>query len=215
MSVETFVVDAETRTDEGKGASRRLRHTGKFPAVIYGGSKEPQSITLQQNVMLQRLDNEAFYSHMLDVNVDGVQETVILKDIQWHPYKPVVMHIDFLRVDATSTIKVNVPIHCLGGDVAPGVKAGGIVTHQMTSVEVSCPAGKLPEFIEADISGLELGEAVHLSELKLPEGVVIVELSHGEAHDQSVASVVVTRGGTEEMSEESESEPESEEGAAE
>ncbi len=197
MSVEAFVVDAESRSDEGKGASRRLRHTGKFPAVIYGGSKEPKSITLSQNVMSQQLENEAFYSHILDINVDGEKESAILKDIQWHPYKPIVMHVDFLRVDENTIIKVQVPIHCIGADVAPGVKEGGIVTHQMTSVEVSCPAGKLPEFIEVDISSLELGGTVHLSELKVPADVSIVELSHGEDHDQTVASIVVTRGAVE------------------
>ena len=203
MSVENFVVDAEPRTDEGKGASRRLRRTGQIPAVVYGGNKDAQSISLAHNIMLQHVEHEAFFSHILDVNVAGKTEKAILKDIQWHPYKPTIMHMDFLRVDQSSVIKVHVPVHCIGEDVAPGVKAGGIVTHQLTTVEVSCPAGKLPEYLEADISALELGEAVHLSDIKLPEGVEILELAHGEGHDQSVASVVVTRGGAaEEVTEE-------------
>jgi len=195
MSVENFVVDAEPRTDEGKGASRRLRRTGQFPAVVYGGNKPAQSISLTHNIMLQHVEHEAFFSHILDVNIAGKSEKAILKDIQWHPYKPTIMHVDFLRVDENSIIKVHVPVHCIGEDVAPGVKAGGIVTHQLTTVEVSCPAGKLPEYLEADVSALDLGESVHLSDIKLPEGVVILELAHGEGHDQSVASVVVTRGG--------------------
>jgi len=195
MSVENFVVDAEPRADEGKGASRRLRRTGQFPAVVYGGNKPAQSISLSQNIMLQHVEHEAFFSHILDVNIAGNSEKAILKDIQWHPFKPTIMHVDFLRVDENSVIKVHVPVHCIGEDVAPGVKAGGIVTHQLTTVEVSCPAGKLPEYLEADVSALELGESVHLSDIKLPEGVEILELTHGEEHDQSVASVVVTRGG--------------------
>jgi len=213
MSVENFVVAAEPRADEGKGASRRLRRTGQFPAVVYGGNKPAQSISLSQNVMLQHVEHEAFFSHILDVNVAGQSEKAILKDIQWHPYKPVILHVDFLRVDQNSVIKVQVPVHCIGEDVAPGVKAGGIVTHQLTTVEVSCPAGKLPEYLEADVSALELGESVHLSDIKLPEGVEILELAHGEGHDQSVASVVVTRGGAAE--EESEAAADEGEAAAE
>ncbi len=214
MSVENFVVDAKPRADEGKGASRRLRRTGQFPAVVYGSNKDAQSISLSQNTMLQHVEHEAFFSHILDVNVAGKVEKAILKDMQWHPYKPIIMHMDFLRVDASSVIKVHVPVHCIGGDVAPGVKAGGIVTHQMTTVEVSCPAGKLPEYLEADVSKLEVGETVHLSDIKLPEGVEILELSHGEGHDQSVASVVLTRGGAATEEEEEEGEVATDEGEA-
>ncbi len=215
MSVENFAVDAELRTDEGKGASRRLRRTGQFPAVIYGGNKPAQSISLAHNIMMQHVEHEAFFSHILDVNIAGASEKVVLKDIQWHPYKPVIMHVDFLRVNESSVIKVQVPVHCTGEDVAPGVKAGGIVTHQLSTVEVSCPAGKLPEYLEADISALELGESVHLSDIKLPEGVEILGLAHGEGYDQSVASVVVTRGGSAEAGEEGEATPEEGEAAAE
>ena len=194
MSVETFKFDAESRKDEGKGASRRLRHAGKFPAVIYGGSKDPQSITLEHNIMLQHVEHEAFFSHILDINVDGKTEKAVLKDVQWHVYKPAIVHMDFLRVDENSVIKVAVPVHFVGEEACPGAKAGGVVSHQMNSVEVSCPAGKLPEFIEADVSALNVGDSLHLSEIKLPEGVSIVELSHGEEHDLPVATVVATRG---------------------
>ena len=195
MSVETFVVDAEPRSDEGKGASRRLRRTGQVPAVLYGGSKDPQSISLPHNVILQHVEHEAFFSHILTVNVGGQPEKAILKDIQWHAYKPAIMHMDFQRVDESTVIKVHVPVHFVGEDVAPGVKAGGIVTHQLTTVEVSCPAGKLPEYVEADVSALELGGSLHLSDIKLPEGVSILELAHGEEHDLPVAGIVATRGG--------------------
>ncbi len=215
MSVENFVVDAQPRADEGKGASRRLRRTGQIPAVIYGGDQDPQSISLAQNVMMQHLEHEAFFSHILDVKVGGKTEKAILKDIQWHPYKPLIAHMDFLRVSESSMIKVQVPVHFIGEDVAPGVKAGGIVTHQLSTVEVSCPAGKLPEYVEADVSALELGDTIHLSDIKLPEGVSIVELSHGEEHDLPVAAVVVTRGGAAEEAEETAAPAEEGEAAAE
>lgn len=206
MSVENFVVDAEPRADEGKGASRRLRRTGQIPAVVYGGNKDAQSISLGQNAMLRHVEHEAFFSHILTVNVAGQSEKAILKDIQWHPYKPTILHMDFQRVDQSSVIKVHVPVHCVGEDVAPGVKAGGIVTHQLTTVEVSCPAGRLPEYLEADVSKLEVGESVHLSDLKLPEGVEILELAHGEEHDLPVASIIVTRGAAAADTEEGEAE---------
>ena len=194
MKSENFVVDAQPRTDEGKGASRRLRREGLVPAVIYGGDKDPQSVSLAHNVMLQHVEHEAFFSHILDINVGGKKEKAILKDIQWHAYKPAIMHMDFQRVSESSVIKVHVPVHFVGEDVAPGVKGGGIVTHQMTTVEVSCPAGKLPEYVEADVSALELGGSLHLSDIKLPAGVEIVELTHGEEHNLPVATIVATRG---------------------
>jgi len=193
MSVTEFAVDAQLRNDEGKGASRRLRRAGLVPAVLYGGDKDPQSVSLQHNIMLQHIEHEAFYSHILDINVEGKVEKAVLKDIQWHPYKPAIMHMDFQRVDEKSIIKVAVPVHFVGEDKAPGVKAGGVATHQMTNVEVTCPAGKLPEYLEVDVSALNVGESVHLSEIKLPEGVEIVELTHGADHDAPVVSIVGTR----------------------
>lgn len=215
MSVENFVVDAQPRSDEGKGASRRLRRTGNVPAVIYGGGKDPQSISLQHNVMLRHVEHEAFFSHILTVKVGDKAEKAIVKDLQWHPYKPAIAHMDFLRVDESTVIKIHVPIHFIGEDVAPGVKAGGIVTHQLTTVEVSCSAGKLPEYVEVDVSALNLGETLHLSDIKLPEGVTILELSHGEEHDMPVAAVVETRGGAAAEEEaEAEAEVASEEGEA-
>ena len=204
MSID-FSLDAEPRSDLGKGASRRLRRTGKVPAVIYGGTKEPQSVSLAHNVMLQHVEHEAFFSHILDITVDGAKEKAVLKDMQWHPFKPVILHMDFQRVDENSIIKVQVPVHFVGEDVAPGVKAGGQVVHAFTSLEVACKAKDLPEFIEVDVAEVELGGAIHLSEIKMPKGVTLVELSHGEGHDQSIVSIK-SKGGSadEETTEESE-----------
>jgi len=195
---ESFEVNAVSRSDQGKGASRRLRREGKIPGVIYGAGKDPVAITLTHNEMIHHLENEAFYSHILDVNVDGKAEQAILKDMQRHPSKPVVMHVDFLRVDAKQKLRVNVPIHFINEDQAPGVKEGGIVTHSLTEVSVICLPKDLPEYIEADLGGLELDAIFHLSDIKMPEGVELVELGHGEGHDQSVAAIHMPRGAMEE-----------------
>ncbi len=194
MKLEEFVVDAVLRSDEGKGASRRLRRTGMVPAVIYGGNKEPQSLSLQHNVLLRHVEHEAFFAHILEINVAGKVEKAVVKDLQWHPVKSAIVHIDFLRVNESSVIRIHVPIHFIGEDVAPGVSSGSVFTHQLTSVEVSCPAGKLPEFIELDVSAMELGESLHLSDIKLPAGVEIVALIHGPEHDLPVVAIVATRG---------------------
>ncbi len=184
---------AEARTDVGKGASRRLRRTGKIPAIIYGGNKEPQAITLAHHLMLQHTEKEAFYTAILDINIDGKVEKAVIKDILWHPYKPLLQHMDFMRVDENSLVKVNIPVHVINAKIAPGVKAGGVASTLLTSIEVSCPAGSLPEYLEVDIANLGVGESVHLSEISLPEGASIVELSHGEGHDQAVVSIMATR----------------------
>ncbi len=196
MSTAQFEMNAEARADVGKGASRRLRRTGKVPAIIYGGNKEPQAITLAHHLMLQHTDKESFYTAILDINIGGTVEKAVIKDLLWHPYKPVLQHMDFLRVDESSLIKVSIPVHVVNADTAPGVKAGGVASTLLTSIEVSCPAGKLPEYLEVDIAALELGESVHLSEVSLPEGASIVELSHGEGHDQAVVSIMATRAST-------------------
>ena len=195
MKVENFALDAQLRSDEGKGASRRLRRAGLVPAVIYGGDKEPQSVSLQHHIMLQHVEHEAFFSHILDINVAGKGEKAVIKDIQWHPFKPVIMHMDFQRVDPSSKIRMHVPLHFIGEDKAPGIKSGSVFTHQLTSIDVSCPANKLPEFIEVDVSNMHMGDSLHLSDIKLPEGVEIVELSHGPEHDLPVVTIVATRGG--------------------
>ena len=195
---ESFVVEAEPRTDLGKGASRRLRREGKVPGVIYGTGKEPVSISLEQNVLLHQLENEAFFSHILTVKVGKDEEQAILKDLQRHPSKPFIMHVDLQRVSAKEKIRVHVPLHFLNEETAPGVKAGGLVSHNITEVEVSCLPKDLPEYLEVDLGSLDLEDVVHLSEIPLPKGVELVELLHGEGHDQSVITIHLPRGAKEE-----------------
>lgn len=198
-----FELEAEPRTDMGKGASRRLRRAGKVPAILYGGADAPQAITLSHSEVLKRLDQEAFYSHILTVKVDGEPTKAVLRDLQRHPGKPIIMHMDFQRIDEAQKIRVHVPLHFIGEDVAPGVKqGGGLVTHELIEVELEVLPQHLPEYIEVDISGLELGESVHLSDLKLPQSGSLIELSRGEGHDQTVVSIHPRRGGAEEEAEE-------------
>ena len=207
MANEDFALDAQIRTDEGKGASRRLRHNGLTPAIIYGGKEAPQSITLEHKELIKHLEHEAFYSHIISLNVEGKAQDVILKDLQRHPAKAIVMHADFLRVSSTEKFTTKVPLHFINEDKAPGVKlGGGIVSHIMTDLEISCLPKDLPEYIEVDLGELELGGTVHISDIKLPEGVESVALSHGADHDLSVANIIKPRGvsDTEAASEEGE-----------
>ena len=193
MAVE-FQLNAELRTDMGKGASRRLRHAGKVPGILYGGKKEPAAVTFPHKDVAKSLEHEAFYSHILTVNVDGKAEKAVLKDLQRHPYKPIIMHLDLQRVTDTDKIRVHVPLHFMGEDVAPGVKLrSGIVNHLMKHVDVTCLAKDLPEYIEVDVSPLEAGESVHISELKLPSGVEIPGLVAGSEHDLPVVTIVLPR----------------------
>ncbi len=193
---DQFEVQAEVREDMGKGASRRLRrHADKVPAIIYGGGKDPQPLTIIRKDFEKSLENEAFYSHILQVNVAGDVQKAILKDLQRHPAKDYVMHADFLRVSDKVAIKVHVPIHFLNEDTCVGVKMqGGIVQHQATDIEVSCLPKDIPEYIEVDMAAIETGQIVHLSDVTLPEGVTSVALSLGEDHDLAIASVIAPRG---------------------
>jgi large subunit ribosomal protein L25 len=180
-------IKATVRTDAGKGASRRLRRTGQLPAVVYGGHAEPTSIEIFHNTVWLASAHEWFYSSILDLNIDGDVQKVILRDMQRHPVKPQIMHLDFLRVSADEAIRVRVPLHFLNQDTSPAGKAGGVViTHEVNEVEVSCLPGNLPEFIELDLSSLKAGDTVHLSDLKLPVGVEIPELKLGKEHDVAV-----------------------------
>lgn len=199
-----FEVQAELRTDQGKGASRRLRHAGKVPAIMYGGEDTPVSLTLDHNKFLRHLSEEAFYAHILTLVVDGKKNKVVLKDLQRHPASDVrIMHADFLRIDAKQAMTMTVQLHFIGADVAPGVKEGGAVSHLMTDVEISCLPKDLPEYIEIDISTLELDHSIHLSELVLPKGVTLTALSHrqeehleeGErsSYDQAVVNIHTPR----------------------
>ncbi len=189
-----FTLTAERRTDVGKGASRRLRHAGKIPAVMYGAGEDPVSLTLDHDSFMHRLEHEAFYSHILTLSVDGQTYKAVLKDLQRHPAKSRMLHADFLRVGEDDVIHMSVPLHFIGEDVAPGVKAGGLVSHLMTSVEIICKAGELPEYLEVDLSTLEAGDSLHLSDIKLPAGAIIAALQHGDDHDQPVASIHMPRG---------------------
>lgn len=191
---ENFELNATVRTDSGKGASRRLRRVNGVPAIIYGGNQEPQNITLKHNELAQHLAHESFYSHILTMIVDGKSEKVVLRDLQRHPARPIVMHADFMRVNMSEVIRMHVPLHFLNEETAHGVKQqGGIVAHLATDVEVSCKASDLPEYLEVDLSDLKLGESVHLSQIKLPAGVEIVALTHGPEHDLAVVSIHKTR----------------------
>lgn len=180
-------IKATVRTDAGKGASRRLRRTGQVPAVVYGGHAEPVSIEILHNTVWLASHHEWFYSSVIDLNVGGQAQKVILRDMQRHPVKPQIMHLDFLRVSADEAIRVRVPLHFLNQDTSPAGKAGGVViTHEVNEVEVSCLPGNLPEFIELDLGGLKAGDTVHLSDVKLPDGVEIPELKLGKEHDVAV-----------------------------
>ncbi|WGL16443.1 50S ribosomal protein L25/general stress protein Ctc [Microbulbifer bruguierae] len=193
-----FKLNASVRSDEGKGASRRLRRLeAKVPAIIYGGEAEPQAISLLQKDMFKALENEAVYSSVLTLSVDGKEESVILRDLQRHPAKAILLHADFQRVSADTKVHVKVPLHFLNEDKCKGVKAGGIVSHTLTELDINAPASKLPEFIEVDLADLELDGNIHISDIKLPAGVESVALSHGEDHDLLVASVHKPRGAIE------------------
>ncbi|HEC73032.1 MAG TPA: 50S ribosomal protein L25/general stress protein Ctc [Methylophaga aminisulfidivorans] len=199
-----FEVSAEARTDKGKGASRRLRHAGKVPAVIYGADKEPASISVNHNQFIRHLAEEAFYAHILTLSVDGKKEQVVLKDLQRHPANDnKIIHADFLRIDAKHEMTMTVPLHFLNEETAPGVKAGGLASHLMTEIEVACLPANLPEYIEVDLAKLELDDSIHLSELSLPKGVTLTALSHGQeehleegersSYDQAVVNIHLPR----------------------
>src|SRR3989338_6867323 len=188
-----FELTAEPRAAKGTGASRRLRHSGKVPAIIYGAGKQPITITLDHNLMTRHLANEKFHTSILNVTVGGETDQAILRDFHMHPYKPVVMHVDLQRISATEKIHMKVPIHFVGGDVAPGVKIdGGIVTHLMNEIDITCLPKDLPEFLTVDMSALHINESVHLKDIKLPEGVAITSLAHG-GDNLAVAAISIIR----------------------
>jgi large subunit ribosomal protein L25 len=195
-----FVLNAKAREDKGKGASRRLRRLANaVPAIIYGGHKEPQNISLVHFDVLHALSSEAFYSHIITINVEGGDsQEVILKDVQRHPAKPQILHMDFQRVEKDHKLHTRVPLHFLNEDTCKGVKQGGIVSHTMTELEVQCLPKDLPEFIEVDLANVELGGIVHISDIKLPAGVESIELLHGAEHDLPVASISKPRGAVDE-----------------
>ena len=194
-----FTLNAETRSDLGKGASRRLRRLeNKVPGVLYGTEKEPTSVSFQANELTKALENEAFYSHILTLVLDGNEEQVVLKDLQRHPAKGHAVHADFLRIDTTHKINMHVPLHFINEDVCHGAKMqGGTISHQMTDVEITCLAKDLPEYFEIDMTNVEAGNVLHLSDITLPEGVEIPELAHGDDHNHPIVTVIIPRGESE------------------
>ncbi|AOE77556.1 MULTISPECIES: 50S ribosomal protein L25/general stress protein Ctc [Pseudomonas] len=184
-----FTLNAQARTDLGKGASRRLRHAANIPAVVYGGNKPAESVTILAKEIAKLFENEAAYSHVIELNVDGAKQNVIVKAMQRHPSKQFIMHADFVRVVAGQKLTAIVPVHFVGEE-AP-VKKGGEISHVLNEIEVTCLPKDLPEFIEVDLSALEIGAIVHLSDLKAPKGVEFVALAHGD--DKAVANVHAPR----------------------
>ena len=184
-------IKAESRKDQGKGASRRLRRAAYVPAVVYGAGKPAENIQIEHNTVLLAAKNEWFFSSLLDLNVDGKVQKVLVRDWQKHPYKQLMMHMDFLRIDENVAIRVNVPLHYLNKEKSPAAKTAGVViSHNLTEVEVSCLPKDLPEFIDLDLVDLKPGDIIHLHELKLPANVEAVALQGGESHDIAVVSAV-------------------------
>jgi large subunit ribosomal protein L25 len=184
-------VVAFARTQQGTGASRRLRNAGQTPGIIYGGAAAPELIALDGNALFHALKKEAFHGSILDLELDGKTQKVLLRDFQMHAYKQLVLHADFQRVDASQPIHAKVTLHFVNAEVSPAVKlSGAIVSHVLNELEVSCLPGQLPEFITVDLSTLEAGQSIHVSQLTLPEGVTVV--AHGQ--DQTVATSSIPRG---------------------
>ncbi len=209
-------LNAIARTDVGKGASRRLRHQDIVPAIVYGIGKEPEMLALKHNEVIKALENEAFYSQVINLTIDGKSQQVVLKDLQRHVFKPKIMHMDFLRIKAGEKITMLIPLHFIGEDVAPGVKEeGGIFSHALNEVEVKCLPANLPAFIEVDLSNMALSDIVHLSDLKIPKGVELTVLAQGEEYDQPVATMHLPRVEVEEEEVVAEEGEEGEEAAAE
>lgn len=183
---DLFTLEAEVRTDLGKGASRRLRHANKVPAILYGEGKDPVSLTLEHKNVFRAQQEEAFYSQVLTLNIAGKPVECLIKDMQRHPFKNIVMHLDFLRIDAKHAVQANAPIHFLNEENV--VKLGGTLAHHMTEIAITCLPKDLPEYIEVDVADLEVGQTIHLSDVKLPKGVTSDELEKGEDHDQAVVT---------------------------
>ena len=192
----SFELNAEPRTDTGKGASRRLRHAGKVPAIMYGGGKDPESLTLSHNEVLRNLANEAFYSHILTIKSGGSETSAILRDLQRHPSRPVILHMDLQRINAAEKLKTQSPVHILGEDNCAAVKAGGLVSHDLTEVAIECLPKDLPEYLEIDISDMDVGDVKHLSDMKVPEGVTLSDLVR--ENDLAVVSIHAKRAEVEE-----------------
>ena len=195
----TFELKAEPRGDLGKGASRRLRRAGKVPAILYGGGQDPQPLVLNHLDVLNQLKNEAVYSHVLTLKLGDRTESVVLRDLQRHPFKPTILHLDFLRVSADRKLRVHVPLHFINEEISRGVKQqGGVVSRALIDLEIACLPKDLPEFIEVDIANLGVGEALHLTRIPLPSGVELADkIVPGSDQDVVVVSIHHVHGGEE------------------
>ncbi len=197
---EDFIVNAQLRDVQGKGASRRLRRANQVPAIIYGGHAEPVNLQLERFELDKHLDHESFYSHVLTIKLPSGSEQAVLKDVQRHPSKPVILHVDFQRVVAGEELKMHVPLHFINEGGSPAKKAGGVIEHLANEVEITCLPKNLPEFIEVDCAALDIDASIHLSELSLPEGVTLTSLQHDD--DQAVCVAHKTRAPVEDEAEE-------------
>jgi len=197
MSADQFELNCSVRTDSGKGASRRLRRLDDaIPAILYGGNKDPMALTIAHDDIFHATENEAFFSHVITLNIGKDKEKAVIKALQRHPAKPFIMHADFLRVDEKQAITVKVPLHFINEDKCVGVKLGsGSIRKTLNEIEISCLPSNLPEYIEVDMLEVEVGQTLHISDIALPEGVTSVALSHGEDSDLSIAQVQAPRGG--------------------
>lgn len=194
MASVSFELEAQHRNDAGRGASRRLRQNEQLPAIVYGAGEAPVSLVLDHRKVVLALSHEAFYSRILSLKINGKSEKVILKAVQRHPAKPRVLHMDFLRIRADQKLHMHIPLHFIGEDKSPALEEGGVFSHGMNDVEVVCLPKDLPEFIEVDVSNMQLNDVVHLSHLKLPHGVELAAFAHGvEGHDLSVVSIHIPR----------------------
>ncbi|KPQ23674.1 MULTISPECIES: 50S ribosomal protein L25/general stress protein Ctc [unclassified Halomonas] len=207
-----FSLIASVRNDLGKGASRRLRRANQqVPAVVYGGEKDAQSIAVEKTAFYKAIEDESFFSSVITLVIEGKEEQVVVRDLQRHPYKPLLTHADFLRVDATHEITMNVPLHVIGEDVCVGIKDQDGELHVLANeVAISCLPKDLPDYLEVDISKAEIGTTLHLSDLTLPAGVTSVDLSHGEEHDNAVLSITKMKVRTTDEDEDGESASDSE-----
>lgn len=194
-----FELEASLRSNVGRGASRRLRREDAVPAIVYGGKNPPRPVSLAHNKVLQALEHEAFYSHILTLKTDGSSERVILKAVHRHPYKPRILHMDFQRIDPNQKLHMHVPLHFLNEENCAGVKQGGIISHLLNDIEIACLPDDLPEFIEVDLGTVNLNQTLHLSDLKLSDKISLVALAHGR--DLPIVSVAPPRA-TEEISNE-------------
>ena len=205
---KTHEIKAQSRKDEGKGASRRLRRASFVPAVVYGAGQAPESIQIEHNTILLAAKHEWFFSSVLDLNVDGKVQKVLVRDWQKHPFKQQMMHMDFLRIDENAKLRVNVPLHFLNQEKSAAAKTSGVViSHNLTEVEVSCLPKDLPEFIELDLSDLKPGDIIHLSQVKLPKGVDVPALHQGADHDIAVVTANTVKEEVEEAPAEGEAAP--------